>query len=95
MEFNIFYEMGHSWIEAKLKDVFKFNVEDEISSQSRIEGSKIFLDVDFDARSFLEKIKSLNPSVKFRIKENKKLFKSINDKDRYSKELAIRKLSLV
>jgi len=95
MEFNIFYEMGHSWLEVKLKDVFKFNIQDEISSQSRIEGPKVFLDLDFDARTFLEKIKSLNPSVKFRIKENKKLFKSINDKDRYSKELAIRKLSLV
>lgn len=94
MEFNIFYEMGHSWLEAKLKDVFKFNIQDEISSQSRIEGTKVFLDLDFDAKSFLKRIKKRYPKIKFRIKQNVNSFKGISEKERYTKILAERKLEL-
>lgn len=88
MEFNVFYEMGHSWLEAKLKDVFNFNIQDEISSQSRIEGHKVFLDIDFDAKSFLKRMRERYPTTKFRIKVIRDAPIFISDKDRYSKELA-------
>lgn len=94
MEFNVFYEMGHSWLEAKLKDVFNFNIQDEISSQSRIEGPKVFLDIDFDAKSFLKRMRDRYPTTKFRIKENVNSFKGISEKERYNKILAERKLEL-
>ena len=60
MEFKLFYEMGNFWIEAKLKDIFDLNIENEITNQSRIDGGKIFLDGDFDARPFLKSMKRLN-----------------------------------
>lgn len=88
MIFNVFYEMGHSWLEAKLKDVFDFEIENEITSQSRIDGTKVFLDVDFDARFFLKRMRDRYPNVKFQIKEIRDSHIFISDKDRYCKELA-------
>ena len=94
MEFKLFYEMGHSWIEAKLKDVFELKIENEITNQSRIEGEKVFLDSDFDARPFLKRMRNRYPRTEFRIKEIKNCFVGIKDKERYTHELANRKLEL-
>ena len=94
MEFNLFYEMGNYWIEAKLKDIFDLKIENEITNQSRIDGSKIFLDGDFDARPFLKRMKIRYPEIKLKIKEIEHCFLCINDKERYTKELADLKLSL-
>lgn len=80
--------MGHSWLEAKLKDVFDFEIENEITPQSRIDGTKVFLDVDFDARFFLKRMRDRYPNVKFQIKVIRDTPIFISDKDRYSKELA-------
>ena len=94
MEFNLFYEMGHYWVEAKLKDIFDLKIENEITNQSRIEGSTVFLDIDFDARPFLKRMRGRYPKTKIRIKEIRHCFSGINDKERYTKELADRKLEL-
>ena len=94
MEFKLFYEMGNYWIEAKLKDIFDLNIEDEITNQSRIDGAKIFLDGDFDARPFLRRMKTRYPEIELKIKEIKHRFVSINDKERYTKDLADLKLKL-
>ena len=94
MEFKLFYEMGNFWIEAKLKDIFDLNIENEITNQSRIDGGRVFLDVDFDARPFLKSMKNRYPEVQIKIKEIKHCFVSINDKERYTKDLADLKLRL-
>ena len=94
MEFKLFYEMGHSWIEAKLKDVFELKIQNEITNQSRIEGEKVFLDSDFDARPFLKRMRNRYPQTEFIIKEIENCFVGIKDKERYTRELANRKLEL-
>lgn len=86
--------MGHSWIEAKLRDVFDLKIENEITSQSRIDGGKVFLDVDFDARPFLKRMRNRYPRTEFRIKEIKNCFAGIKEKEKYTKELADLKLQL-
>ena len=95
MIFNLFYEMGYSWLEVELKDIFDLKFEDEITSQSRIEGKKVFLDSDFDAKPFLKKMRIRYPEVPFKIKYDKFGFKGISDKDKYTRELAEFKLKTI
>lgn len=92
MIFNLFYEMGYSWLEVDLKDIFDLKFEDEITSQSRIDGKKVFLDSDFDARPFLERMRHRYPKIRFKIKHDKFGFKAISDKEKYTKDMAEYKL---
>ena len=88
MEFNLFYEMGYCWLEAELKDIFDLKIQDDITPQSRIEGRKVFLDMDFDARYFLERMRDRYPKIRFQIKHNKFGFEGISDKEKYTRDLA-------
>ena len=94
MEFNIFYEMGHSWLEAKLSQMFDMGLADRITSQSRIKGKRVFLDVDFDAREYLKILRRKYPKTKFSIKKIEHSFDRISEMERYSRESAKRMLEI-
>jgi hypothetical protein len=60
VKYNFHEDAGHGWLEVPKKDIEKINLLNRLSSYSYINNDLIYLEEDFDAVIFVNKLKENN-----------------------------------
>jgi hypothetical protein len=70
IKFKFYSDPGHGWLAVKRKLVDQYMVGDEVTCYSYMNGKTVYLEEDYDAPRFLEKIKAAGFVVEIEHKMN-------------------------